>query len=303
MTNTPLLDVLTAIDRLNSWVRSESYRHGLWHSTLTRRIYEMKSAAIERAHRELVCTHRLIETLATCRDCGGDGRYVDTGGQEFDHCHACSNTGRVRLQFVETRIYDRNRHPDPAIAAREMVTGAVGFPILHAWHTPRMRFYNRSFDLPQEIGTDVTWSVNQPGRDLTVDEAARDLLLCEPVFPPRYRHDQYCDDWECRCTDRYVLYLGEVTNCCAHCGADLSGFAADARTDAGGMQVNRLGKKIGRVDFTVAACAACYEARRWHAITLFDVALPPQLVAPQHVAEWVRVNDALAEPKRDGRAA
>ena len=65
------------------------------------------------------------------------------------------------------------------------------------------------------------------------------------------------------------------------------------------MQINRCGRHIGRVEFTFAVCAACYQEKRRDSAALFGVSVPPELITAPHVLEWIHVHDALTEPLRE----
>ena len=254
-----LISALEAVDRLNSWVRSPSFFRGLAAEGLRRRIYAIKGQAIQRAHGVLACTYHPLTTLATCRDCAGTGKYTDSYGTTYPHCRACGNSGVVRLHFVDTLIafYPLYKDLNPAWHVH--------------WHSPRDRWPLRSDLLGTEI-TDVDWKVNQPGKDLTVNEAARDLLLCDETFPGRH-----CFGGRCSCAACYRLHIGRVEDRCAHCGATVTQEQANH---------GRLGARSGRAEFTCVACPACYQAKG-NSAALFAVGLPPELLEPEHVRAWV----------------
>ncbi len=246
-----ILDKLRSLDALNSWVRSSSGRHAT--ASPQRRIYEAKRMALSDATRILGAKHYALTVPAKCRDCGGSGKYVDSYGAKFDHCWRCSNTGFVRLEFVESQVAE----------------GIV-------WHSPRAK----AWDLPI-AGTrnfvEVDWDVNKPGRDLTPDEAARHLLVIDEAWPPRYRNlHKHC--WEyCECTDIYSLYIGEWKEYCAHCRAP--------------EPKHRFHKRAGRVECTLLACEECYAAKR--GLDLFEAAIPLEMYQPPNVMAWINVNSAL----------
>ena len=70
------MTVLIAIDRLNSWVRSDSARS--WHSSPRYAIYDWKHHVIERAIKEHRAECRGLYLTLNCRDCGGSGKYIDS---------------------------------------------------------------------------------------------------------------------------------------------------------------------------------------------------------------------------------
>lgn len=242
-------DSIQAMDRLNSWVRSKSFRHGLSGMTLQRHIYRAKGDAIRSAHSQYEISHRPFTFLAKCRSCNGTGVFTHEYcyGSEADTspCRTCSRSGVVRLDFVETRIW-------------------LEAPI--CWHSPR-----HSFPLsPYVLGVETNpgeWTPNQPGREMTPDEAARDLLLIDEQWPvSRWVsfHDRF-----------YELYIGESVETCAHCGVGI--LPGD----------HRCGSHRSNVGFTFAACDRCRKAMTTEA--LFNVQVPQQLIDTQpNVQAWMR---------------
>jgi hypothetical protein len=296
------------MDRLNSWVRSKSFRGHLSSGTLRRRIYEMKSEALRLADREFRCVHRSFETLTTCRSCGGSGQYLDWNGHTWPHCRACMSKGVVRLDFVETRIF-----PDPARKPLVCLMGNLPKHLLdqfRGWRseplsdTPVLTWISPRFSFPfpqSKISGETTlpnWTVNLPGEDLTPNEVARDLLLCESVFPKGFAYRE-CRSW-CECTGHYKLYVGKETERCAHCDIPFDlGDRTKSPVPPAVPFLHRCGKLIGRVEFTFSVCSRCYEDRK-NSAALFDVVVPAKLVAPPFVAAWIEKNNALADPRREG---
>ena len=268
-----LLPILEAVDRLNSWVRSTSFSGGMCAIGLRRRIYEIKGQAIEAARGEFVCSHRPLTTIATCRDCGGSGRYTDWGGHEWPHCRACESSGNVRLRFVETTIL-----------TTDWRIGSF------RWHSPRERWTLPSSLLGVEIEPG-DWHVNLPGRDLTLNEAARDLLACDARFPGRSYRKLQCYDG-CDCPRHYTLYLGRANKACPHCGVAL---------DESNRSPVSCGKRDGRAEYSFVPCAACY-ARLGKTMEIFNVGMPPELLEPEYVRAWVEKNGNVTS-KEEGQAA
>ncbi len=155
-----LLEKLHSLNALNSWVRSRSGREAI--ASPQRRIYEAKRMAITDATRLLGAKHYSLMLPAKCRDCNGTGNYIDSYGHEFDHCWRCSNSGFIRLEFVESHI-------------------AEGIK----WHSPRNKVYG--LQVSGEVSFVATdWDVNKPGHDLSPDGAARHLLVIDEAWPARY---------------------------------------------------------------------------------------------------------------------
>lgn len=263
-----LIPVLEAVDRLNSWVRSESFKRGTHWSGVRRHVYQIKRMAIARAQREFVCLHRPHSTLVTCRSCGGSGKYTDWDGRAWPNCRACGSKGIVKLDFVQTQILV----PQP-------------YGQTFTWNSPRDKWGLPADRLGEEL-TGIVMQVDEPGTDMSIDDAARDLLLCDATFPRQYG---WCSEF-CDCEKHYALYLGRADGRCAHCG--------DAAPED---QATNCGKTIGRVNFSFAVCKPCYLAKRSTSAALFDVGIPEELLRGEHVRRWVELNGAVACEK-DGCA-
>lgn len=177
------IEAIEALDRLNSWVRSKSFRSGA-----RRMIYHMKSDVLWCSN--LPMEHRGIIVAVKCRDCGGTGRYRDWGGNLLDHCRACNSTGTAKLRFIETKIAERI-----------------------VWHTPAEK-YPRGWEGGFEI--EMSYAPNQIGNDLEISEAARLLNLAEPCFP---RPHDCCTEYGEFNDFNYSLYVGRTDpEICSLCG-------------------------------------------------------------------------------------
>ncbi len=213
-----ILPILQAVDRLNGWVRSESFRRAWSGKALRRHIYQAKAEAIRLSYFSATTTsHRPFATLATCRDCSGSGKYTDFHGRTWPHCRACGNSGNVRLRFVESRIL---------LLHRQFV-----------WHTPSHLWPLSSEILGPET-TVMDFMVNAVGTELPLDDAAHDLLLIDEQLPPRYR-DLH---------PPYTLYLGKVDESCAHCGRAVTQEEANR---------GRCTTTVARAEFSFIACPEC----------------------------------------------
>lgn len=276
MARPTLTEGIAAVDRLNSWVRSESFRNGV--SNPRDAIYDLKRQAIRAAHADGRCTHRMVRVDATCRDCGGDGRYKPWWADHaLDHCRACESTGTARLRFVETTI------ADPPLT----------------WHSP----YDYKFavwplpgvtDWYQARGDELPplaegWGVNQPGRDLSPAEAARALNMAEAAFPERvagYWRDSGGDEFFCD-PFGYKLWVGETPEgACVLCdgpiGDHTCGYIAT----------------LGRVCWTAHACAACDAIHRGKTIwTMLQHAVPHDLIRHPDITEWIVRHPAKERPR------
>jgi hypothetical protein len=190
-----LPESMLAMSRLNSWVRSPSFRS---FGGPRNAIYFLKRQALDWADSHFRCLHSTVITLTTCRGCAGTGKYTDSYGHTFDHCRACSNRGTLSLLFVQTLIEDK------------MV-----------WHTPWMKFYIRgkSASPPYNLArwTD-DWKVNEPGKDLTPAEAARDLNTVECFWPDR-QGAWTSNDFGMFFHFDYRLHVGATERKCTFCGS------------------------------------------------------------------------------------
>src|SRR5690242_8277276 len=214
-----------AMDRLNSWIRSNSFRA---HNFASPRhaIYWLKGEALTWAHQNLSCLHSSVRVTTQCRDCDGTGCYTDSYGTTFPHCRACGSCGQVSLTFVQSFIQ--------------------GGPV---WHTPWNKFWLRgiygqhpNYYLARVI--DGEWTVNQVGRDLTPDEIARDLNTVEQFW--QKRPDPYYTDWGGPFDDfKFTLYAGATPReTCSLCGNP---------NDSGcGCRVTRF-----PIEWTDHACKRC----------------------------------------------
>jgi|SRR5579872_2930358 len=254
----PMPEHILAIDRLNSWVRSESYRKGHWHSSPFYAIYWLKGQAIEWADNNLTCQHEHIRAMVVCRGCSGTGKYYDSNGYTWPHCRACSSTGRHSLMFVETRIQNGP-----------------------TWHIPHQKFF-RGYgkpSIPWELARVAEdWKPNQVGRDMTVDEVARDLNTAEMYFTKRpHVHET---DWGERNDFAYKLYVGNTGKVCAFCGdnAEQCGY----------------GVSFGRISWTDYACKKCAEP--YPGVEIFSrFPLPIKLIDFPNIQAWIARNSTLME--------
>lgn len=265
-----------ALDRLNSFVRSEAHRSHYYAASPRRAVYDMKRQAILVAHAAKIAEHRRIVTSAECRDCGGSGRYTDSYGEKWPHCRACSSSGTVTLRFVETTIAlpgHELRWHSPEVGFSLYPVEREPLPHLKAWD-------EKTGYLPAASPAD--WSVNQPGRDLKVWEVARDLLAAEEHFKATqhaYRSWGFDDNGCSRDPFRYALHVGRTERVCWNCRAAVP------------EQRGWLGKTIGRVQFSAAVCEPC-ETRLG---SPWPTEVPAALVEQQAVREWMRLHPPAAE--------
>jgi hypothetical protein len=244
---TEIPEVIHAVSRLNSWIRSDSARG---HFAPARAIYFLKGQAIEWADENLKCLHSTVKVATTCRGCGGTGKYCDTHGHTWPHCRACSSRGRLALLFVQTAI--------------------GGGPI---WHTPWLKFHVRRDGANPHYALArwaEGWTVNEPGHDMEPWEVARDLNLAETTFTKR--PGWYSTDWG-GCNDfHYSLYIGSTpADVCSLCGG-----VADVKH---GYGVTR--RPIHWTDHACNVCSIMYGD------VFKAFSMPRQLIDNEHIQKFI----------------
>ena len=179
---TPVL----ALDRLNSWVRSERPLWCLAQSSLKPVIYWTKTHAILDVSK---CWHiglRRVMVKKPCRRCDGTGSWLswndpgpsadeDISFKEYranygERCFVCNGTGTATLKFIESTI------------------GPV------RWHTPAEKWYVSSLDVyvpypsfypngEEHYELSDGWEPEQPGRQMPLDDVERDMNLILRTWP------------------------------------------------------------------------------------------------------------------------
>lgn len=176
---------LFALDRLNSWLRSDQPWYCPYRSSLKPIIYWTKTQAILETSRKLQIGMRRVAVIKPCRTCDGTGTWVsdreywrNSWDESFDddrsnygeRCRKCGGKGKVHLKFIETTI------------------GPI------RWHTPSERWAMSSLDVYVPFpsywpnGDDyydlaTGWEPCQKGRPLSLPEAHRDMLVILLAFP------------------------------------------------------------------------------------------------------------------------
>lgn len=259
-------EVLHAMERLNSWVRSRGCAGDSWNARYV--IYDLKLSCIDWANRNGAASHRWIEVGVRCRDCCGTGKYVDSYGEKFDHCHACYSKGRVMLRFMETVI----SLPDHQTR----------------WHTPITETWKINMPSPDTFETDFDWNANLPGSEIPVDELARLLNLVENCVPYRNRdirridHNRSVYDRDCFYGDvndfaSYKLRLGRKERPCRLC--------LSSEMETCGFSVTS-----GRIHWAECVCKFHYTH---HDISIFGKLKslgPPKEFLTPNVKEWIALH-------------
>lgn len=265
--------LLHAVDALNSWVRSDSAR---WFSSRHPRyaIYDYKTEVIRRAIVNGECTYRWIYLTLHCRTCGGTGIFKHESG-DTSTCRKCWRTGKNTLHFLETDIQGVK------------------------WHTPQDRAWRLKVGGGRELDNLSTdWEPNAKGKDLTVGEVARYLMVCEDELGEGclsahgiYDYGNWIDDQEHK---GYKLDLGrQGAAVCEICGVTV----ADELKDGSWHHVSRT-----HADWSSYACNVCralFATRnRWddaqgkyapdggNGRSIFDEFKPPTVTDPD-VREWL----------------
>lgn len=257
---------LVALDTLNSWARSDSYRRMYYYGPRNA-VYWMKNSALRLAFRLGMAEWRPIRVEVECRQCHGTGDYDDSMGYHWHHCRACDSTGRVSLRFLETTIGGRFRWHTPSMRVPWEVSDRISPP--NPDNLPRLRYW---WEDAQPVDD---WTPNQPGKDLTIEEHAELLCIAETTFIDRprtsYRVRGWDDDARVDAPFNYRLYVGELPRVCFRCGSQ--------DVPVGGCRTSRC-----TISWNVHACKAC-EADLGSAI--WDAfPYPDALLAPPSIQRW-----------------
>lgn len=214
----PDLATLTALTALNSWIRSPASHDigGEW-GDIRRAIYLYKGAALRALAESGVDLSPVpVYVDAACRDCGGSGEYIHWTGQELDHCWRCGNSGRVRLEFIQTTL------PNGVI-----------------WHSPREPLkcpdsLRRAVE-GMEARPAVDWEIGRPGQDLDYQDLAAALNVAEAWYGVP---GLYVIKWDYNDPCYYKLPLGDRPMTCSFCDEHVS---ADAMRYCAGDDLMRWG--------------------------------------------------------------
>lgn len=165
---------LFALDRLNSWLRSNQPLWCAARSALKPVIYWTKTHAILEVSKRYHVGLRRVMVKKQCRVCGGSGTWFHYLGYQAEYgerCRACRGSGIVTLRFVETRI------------------GPI------CWHTPAHKWASSSLDAYVPFPcfayeeTDGLyevcegWEPCQTGRPMSLADAKRDMLIVLRQWP------------------------------------------------------------------------------------------------------------------------
>lgn len=166
---------LFALDRLNSWLRSDAPLFCQVRSALRPVIYWTKTNAILATSKHYHIEMRRVMVKKPCRRCDGTGVWVPfdwtySGRDGGRPCRGCRATGTATLKFIETTI------------------GPV------RWHTPAEHWYMSSLDVyvpfPSFYGEGDEhyeladgWEPNKKGRPLPLVEVERDMLVLLRAWP------------------------------------------------------------------------------------------------------------------------
>lgn len=261
------IHAITCVDRLNSWVRSDSYRANV-SSSPKRATYWLKRKAIASLQSMNLCFNRHVAAIVKCNRCDGKGNYYgwwydprSPGNDTPDDCRNCHG-GKVDLHFIET------------------VSDELGI----RWHTPKLEWishfrWDESLSSAVEAGN---WQPNSPGRDATPAEVASWFNAAEEYWPgypgPYYGCHGRCDDY------KYSLHVGDTDpKTCSLCGAP----AAE-----GGYAVTR--DRLAWRDHACRECDARFDrTTKWNGTeyasnSIFDAfPLPTHLISDPAIQRWI----------------
>lgn len=254
-----LTEAILAVDALNPWVRSESYRRQHV-SSPKHAVYWLKRCALKAASDAGCAYSRVVATIAECHRCNGSGRYVNWDGHDCGPCRRCASSGEVGsviLYFVETHIY-----------------GHGGFLELCCWHSP-----TESFPLPRPEGLpgETSWRPNTVGKDLRPSEVAHFLNVAETAFTERPGKRYVVD---CAPVDdfAYKLYVGETS-------ADICSICRSQPPKVGSFCVSR--GPIGWKDHACAACDALYHRSQGRPDIFDAFPVPHELLQDANIRAWI----------------
>ncbi len=250
--------IATAIDRLNSWVRSDSARP--WFSSPRYAIYDWKRNFIETCILAGRCDNvRAIRLSLTCRDCRGSKRYTNSLGHTYDWCRKCDSTGTVTLRFLVTTIH--------------------GF----TWHTPERETWRIRLNLPEDFWQrselSVDWEPNQKGIDLTTDQVAQWLNVLEAEYPnvPTGHMGHWDDDDDYLDHKKYRLYLGKTREVCAFCNGE--------RDEVVGSYYHVMRPLV---EWSAWCCDTCRVLRKAFVGSIFDLfPIPVDLIQFPEITKWL----------------
>lgn len=249
---TPTTDALTperveaailAMDRLNSYVRSEAHNRHYLAQSLKPVVYALKRRLLaafpdphwhkeefgKRRFYDFSASHRFMIVIAECRACSGTGLWSSWQDvKRTEPCNRCEK-GRTLLYFVESTLYGPY-HLLPAVKE------------LAIWHSPVEQFpLARPTNLPYQR---TDWKPGLAGQDCTVAAVAEALNTVEPLVAmlsaPR---------WSLPLVPAYRLYIGETMPGCRVCG------------EGDRENLTRQREVSGPVEWTVYLCDRCKGCR------------------------------------------
>jgi hypothetical protein len=261
--------VLEAIDRLNSWVRSESARG--WWSSPRYAVYDWKNWFIDLAIRVGRAKLSAIHLMLNCRACGGDGIFVYDDGEKAP-CRKCGKSGHVNLEFLVSEI--------------------EGF----VWHTPRNRTWK--FGLLDGVWAgaklSMDWEPNAKGRDLELWQVAECLNVCEEAVargelckPGSHSSGGY--GWDDEYEVSHGNYKIHVSNSTEREVCELCGHRAVPKGDRGGTDGMWHGIITNYVSWSAWACDECQVNYKGSEIfTALKLHPPLEQLAHPEIQAWLR---------------
>lgn len=194
---------LAAMDILNSAARSQSGR------APRRAIYWLKSRyairdAVMAGLLTKMCAVQVTTKCSRCRN----GIYVDWDGHDRGTCYTCNGRAKVTLKFIETEMAGKYRWHTP-----------LEHSSWHGWPADDLEFVESQ-----------DWTVNQPGKEVSLVELVTALNIVETYWPQWRKHSPYelsRDEWDSQrhYIFRYGLNLGRSPEGCVLCGGPHATYA------------------------------------------------------------------------------
>jgi hypothetical protein len=273
-----LTEAVRAVGRLSSWVRTDTFRHNQ-SSCLRHVIYYLKTRAI-RAMAALpdVVHHSRVYTLTKCRRCDGSGTWRSWDGERKGPCRRCAGKGWVVLHFIETAF---------SLPRRSELFRWMSYPEYLTWHMPVDEWWRVKLPIDRDYNkgfpVETSWQPNQPGTELSIEDAAGCLNTAETYFRERPGPRRWSDDFGSGEVDdfAYQLHVGRTEEgVCVVCGARTTPEAA--------AEANWVwcGATHRHVRSTSLACGQCHQVHQGEAIWK-KIPEPAGLLAGPNVRRWV----------------
>jgi hypothetical protein len=239
MIDTPaLVAALEAMDKLNSYARSEAYRNVLHCTPPKPYLYFLKRQMLKAVHESaktvpgadygqyVTWHHAIIAVPVTCRSCNGTGTWMDYNSYDDRSypCRGCRAQGQRVLFFVESTFWHQWR-------------------TVCSWHTP---VDDWPLPRPNCWPHETSWRPKQQGENLTPAEVAAALNTVETFLPILTLRRVSLSAEMRNLYQTYPLSVGKEERRCRFCGTggEVTGYSCYRR----------------RIQWTGYACRACADA-------------------------------------------